>query len=89
MVGVPAFTWCACGPTSRMFCPTDRRRRVRMNHGPISQESSSAVTIAAADWAAGEVRPGDLVIVKASRGVGLDKVVRRLLGESGAGEGGH
>jgi UDP-N-acetylmuramoyl-tripeptide--D-alanyl-D-alanine ligase len=48
---------------------------------------------AAADWAAGEVRPGDLVIVKASRGVGLDRVVRRLLGDSGsgsgAGEGGH
>jgi UDP-N-acetylmuramoyl-tripeptide--D-alanyl-D-alanine ligase len=44
---------------------------------------------AAADWAAGEVRPGDLVIVKASRGVGLDKVVRRLLGPDGAGEGGH
>jgi UDP-N-acetylmuramoyl-tripeptide--D-alanyl-D-alanine ligase len=44
---------------------------------------------AAADWAAGEVRPGDLVLVKASRGVGLEKVVRRLLGESAAGEGGH
>ena len=35
---------------------------------------------AAADWAAGEVRSGDVVLVKASRGVGLDKVVRRLLG---------
>jgi UDP-N-acetylmuramoyl-tripeptide--D-alanyl-D-alanine ligase len=44
---------------------------------------------AAAEWAAGEVRPGDLVIVKASRGVGLEKVVRRLLGESAAGEGAH
>jgi UDP-N-acetylmuramyl pentapeptide synthase len=43
---------------------------------------------AAADWAAGEVRPGDLVLVKGSRGVGLDLVVRRLLelGESNAGE---
>ena len=35
---------------------------------------------AAAEWAAEEVRDGDLVLVKASRGVGLDAVVRRLLG---------
>ncbi|HYN20649.1 MAG TPA: UDP-N-acetylmuramoyl-tripeptide--D-alanyl-D-alanine ligase [Thermoanaerobaculia bacterium] len=38
---------------------------------------------AAAEWAAGEVRTGDLVLVKASRGVGLEKVVRRLLPETG------
>jgi UDP-N-acetylmuramoyl-tripeptide--D-alanyl-D-alanine ligase len=43
---------------------------------------------AAAEWAAAEVRPGDLVLVKASRGVGLEKVVHRLLGED-AGEEGH
>jgi UDP-N-acetylmuramoyl-tripeptide--D-alanyl-D-alanine ligase len=35
---------------------------------------------AAADWAAGELRQGDVVLVKASRGVGLDRVVKRLLG---------
>jgi UDP-N-acetylmuramoyl-tripeptide--D-alanyl-D-alanine ligase len=40
---------------------------------------------AAADWAAREVLPGDLVLVKASRGVGLEKVVQRLLGQSGEG----
>lgn len=38
---------------------------------------------AAAEWAAREVREGDLVLVKASRGVGLDAVVRRLLPGSG------
>jgi UDP-N-acetylmuramoyl-tripeptide--D-alanyl-D-alanine ligase len=43
---------------------------------------------AAADWVTGEVRPGDLVLVKASRGIGLEKVVQRLLGQS-AGETGH
>lgn len=42
---------------------------------------------AAADWAAAEVRVGDLVLVKASRGVGLEKVVQRLLGR--AAEGAH
>ncbi|HWM93348.1 MAG TPA: UDP-N-acetylmuramoyl-tripeptide--D-alanyl-D-alanine ligase [Thermoanaerobaculia bacterium] len=33
----------------------------------------------AAEWAAQEVREGDLVLVKASRGVGLEAVVRRLV----------
>ncbi|HEX4963350.1 MAG TPA: UDP-N-acetylmuramoyl-tripeptide--D-alanyl-D-alanine ligase [Thermoanaerobaculia bacterium] len=42
---------------------------------------------AAADWAAGELRPGDVVLVKASRGVGLDRVVKRLLGQSENGAG--
>jgi UDP-N-acetylmuramoyl-tripeptide--D-alanyl-D-alanine ligase len=37
---------------------------------------------AAADWAAGELRQGDVVLVKASRGVGLDRVVKRLLGNA-------
>jgi UDP-N-acetylmuramoyl-tripeptide--D-alanyl-D-alanine ligase len=34
---------------------------------------------AAADWAAAAARPGDVVLVKGSRGVGLDLVVKRLL----------
>jgi UDP-N-acetylmuramoyl-tripeptide--D-alanyl-D-alanine ligase len=42
---------------------------------------------AAADWAAAAARPGDVVLVKGSRGIGLDAVVRRLLalGETGRG----
>ncbi len=40
---------------------------------------------AAAEWVAAAVRPGDVILVKGSRGVGLDAVVRRLLamGEAG------
>jgi UDP-N-acetylmuramoyl-tripeptide--D-alanyl-D-alanine ligase len=38
---------------------------------------------AAAEWAAAAVRPDDVVLVKASRGVGLDAVTRRLLSASG------
>jgi UDP-N-acetylmuramoyl-tripeptide--D-alanyl-D-alanine ligase len=34
---------------------------------------------AAAGWAQEALRPGDLVLVKGSRGVGLDRVVERLL----------
>jgi len=47
-----------------------------------------------AEWAAQSLRPGDLVLVKGSRGVGLDAVVERLLAprigepaEESAGEG--
>src|SRR6185436_11152981 len=36
---------------------------------------------AAAEWAAAEVRAGDVLLVKGSRGVKLDTVVRRLQGE--------
>ncbi len=44
---------------------------------------------AAAEWAAGAVRKGDVVLVKGSRGVGLDRAVRRLLGQDEAGGGHH
>jgi len=40
---------------------------------------------AAADWAAAEVRAGDVVLIKGSRGVKLDTVVHRLLAGEGRG----
>ena len=40
---------------------------------------------AAAEWAAGTARRGDVLLVKGSRGVGLDRVVRRLLGQAEGG----
>jgi UDP-N-acetylmuramyl pentapeptide synthase len=57
----------------------------RAGGAPASWHPDAA---AAADWAAAETREGDLVLVKGSRGVGLDLVVRRLLalGDSGGGE---
>ena len=57
--------------------------------GAAGVEGTEAVWLAdaaaAADWAAGEVRGGDVVLVKGSRGVGLETVVRRLVGDAAAG----
>lgn len=44
---------------------------------------------AAAEWLESEAREGDLVLVKGSRGVGLEKVVERLLGEAAGARGAH
>lgn len=44
---------------------------------------------AAADWAAGNLAAGDVMLVKGSRGVRLDRVVARLLGRAGAAKGGE
>ncbi|HEX6204115.1 MAG TPA: cyanophycin synthetase, partial [Thermoanaerobaculia bacterium] len=42
-----------------------------------------AAAAEAADFAAGEIAPGDVLLVKGSRGVGLDAVVQRLLEADG------
>src|SRR5688500_1825450 len=49
IVGVPAFTWCSAGPSSRMCWPNSRSRRNWMYLGPrkieISSEASPAIRI--------------------------------------------
>jgi hypothetical protein len=46
IVGVPRLAWCACGPSSRISCPTFRRRRASITRPPKTSEMSSAVTAA-------------------------------------------
>src|SRR4051812_26375898 len=41
MVGVPAFAWWPCGPSSRMFWPNSRSRRNAMNRGERKMQISS------------------------------------------------
>jgi hypothetical protein len=48
MVGVPAFLWCAFGPSSRMYCFTCNSRSRSITQGPSSSESSSALVLAMA-----------------------------------------
>ena len=48
MVGVPFFDWCACGPSSRMYWPTWRRRSRSIIHGPRISTRKSAVRLATA-----------------------------------------
>jgi UDP-N-acetylmuramoyl-tripeptide--D-alanyl-D-alanine ligase len=67
--------------------------------GPLSRETAAGAgdagrwvpdSAAAAEWAGREVREGDVVLVKASRGIGLDAVVRRLVpNKPGSGEEAH
>jgi UDP-N-acetylmuramoyl-tripeptide--D-alanyl-D-alanine ligase len=58
-------------------------REVVAGAGPVADWRSDAAS--AAEWALSEVREGDVVLVKGSRGVKLDTVVRRLLDEGGRG----
>ena len=41
IVGVPAFAWCSCGPSSRMCWPNSRARRNWMNLGDRKMQMSS------------------------------------------------
>src|SRR3954447_19557040 len=42
IVGVPAFAWCSCGPSSRMCWPNSFTRRYSMNFGPRKMQISIA-----------------------------------------------
>jgi hypothetical protein len=46
IVGVPRLAMCVCGPSSRIICPTFRRRSARMTRPPKTSEIKSAVIVA-------------------------------------------
>ena len=48
IVGVPRLPWWLAGPSARITCPTRSVRSRAMIHGPITNASSSAVTVAPA-----------------------------------------
>ena len=48
IVGVPRFSWWLAGPSARITCPTRRSRSARITHGPTTNASRSAVTVAPA-----------------------------------------
>ena len=56
-------------------------RRGRRRHAGRSRSRTCATREEAADLALERVRPGDLVLVKGSRGIGTDLVVDRLKAE--------
>jgi UDP-N-acetylmuramoyl-tripeptide--D-alanyl-D-alanine ligase len=84
------------GPEGPRFHRESGERAARLGFAPVlgvgelSREVSTdwrPDAEAAAEWAAAEIREGDVVLVKGSRGVKLDKVVRHLLEEAGEGRG--
>ena len=46
IVGVPFFFWCACGPSSRMYCPICISRSFLISHGPNTNARNIAVKLA-------------------------------------------
>ncbi|MDX1998730.1 MAG: UDP-N-acetylmuramoyl-tripeptide--D-alanyl-D-alanine ligase [Thermoanaerobaculia bacterium] len=91
------------GPEAPAFHRAAGRRAAELGFevvavGPLAGETTAGAAdaataalpdaAAAADWAAEHVTAGDLVLVKGSRGIGLERVVERLL-ERVAGPGGE
>lgn len=71
----------AVGPLSLKTAEAARRGKGEVVHFESSEE--------AAAWIASAVRPGDLVLVKGSRGIRMERVVQALLGSASGAAGAH
>jgi UDP-N-acetylmuramoyl-tripeptide--D-alanyl-D-alanine ligase len=74
---------------ARVAAAAGRRRgatpaRVAAAPGSVTQVRHFDTSEEAAAFLASEARPGDLVLVKGSRGIRMERVVRALLGDSGS-----
>ena len=69
---------------SRLVCVGEGTRVMHLaasNEGSWADESSYVATVdEAIDLVCREVRPGDVVLVKASRSIGLERVAQALIG---------
>src|SRR5262245_32947914 len=82
IVGVPAFAWCSCGPSSRMCWPNSFTRRNSMNFGPRKMQISIAAMPAIRTSPIEQLPEGlrDRLQARRARALDEDRVPRLELG---------